>query len=151
MTVPTGRLHLGHYFGTIVERVRLQNLGVHTNIIIADYQVITDGNTTEHIANNVYNMVIDYLACGIDPEKTMIFTLCSSALNQLMLPLACTGPSYIEIQPLRQSRKHLAMLSGLLLTYLCTKHATFYSAKEILFLLVALTASREITSKIARL
>ena len=38
---PTGRLHLGHYFGTIVERVRLQNLGVHTNIIIADYQVIT--------------------------------------------------------------------------------------------------------------
>ena len=71
---PTGRLHLGHYFGTIVERVRLQNLGVHTNIIIADYQVITDRDTTEHIADNVYNMVIDYLACGIDPEKTMIFT-----------------------------------------------------------------------------
>ncbi len=48
---PTGRLHLGHYFGTIVERVRLQNLGVHTNIIIADSQVITDRDTTEHIAD----------------------------------------------------------------------------------------------------
>jgi tryptophanyl-tRNA synthetase len=84
---PTGRLHLGHYFGTIKERVRLQDLGVNTNIIIADYQVITDRDTTEHIRDNVYNMVIDYLACGIDPEKTMIFT--HSAVpeeNQLMLP-----------------------------------------------------------------
>ncbi|MDY3970499.1 MAG: tryptophan--tRNA ligase, partial [Atopobiaceae bacterium] len=71
---PTGRLHLGHYFGTIRERVRLQNLGVKTNIVIADYQVITDRDTTEHIRDNVYNMVMDYLACGIDPEKTMIFT-----------------------------------------------------------------------------
>ena len=59
---PTGRLHLGHYFGTLVERVRLQGMGIKTNVIIADYQVITDRDTTEHIADNVYNMVIDYLA-----------------------------------------------------------------------------------------
>ena len=72
---PTGRLHMGHYFGTIKERVRLQKLGVRTNIVIADYQVITDRDTTEHIRDNVYNMVMDYLACGIDPSKTMIFTL----------------------------------------------------------------------------
>ena len=39
---PTGRLHLGHYFGSIRERVAMQNLGVNTNVIIADYQVITD-------------------------------------------------------------------------------------------------------------
>ena len=45
---PTGRLHLGHYFGTLVDRVRLQDMGVRTNVIIADYQVITDRDTTEH-------------------------------------------------------------------------------------------------------
>ena len=59
---PTGRLHLGHYFGTIKERVNLQNKGVPTRVVIADYQVITDRDTTEHIQDNVYNMVIDYLA-----------------------------------------------------------------------------------------
>ncbi len=84
---PTGRLHLGHYFGTIRERVALQDMGVTTRVVIADYQVITDRDTTEHIADNVYNMVIDYLACGIDPEKTVIFTHSAvPALNQLMLP-----------------------------------------------------------------
>lgn len=84
---PTGRLHMGHYFGTIRERVALQNAGVTTRIIIADYQVITDRDTTANIADNVHNMVIDYLACGIDPEKTIIFTHSAvPALNQLMLP-----------------------------------------------------------------
>ena len=52
----------------------MQNLGVNTNIIIADYQVITDRDTTEHIDDNVLNLVLDYMAAGIDPEKTMIFT-----------------------------------------------------------------------------
>ena len=84
---PTGRLHMGHYFGTIRERVALQDMGITTRIIIADYQVITDRDTTEHIQDNVYNMVVDYLACGIDPEKTIIFTHSAvPALNQLMLP-----------------------------------------------------------------
>ena len=82
---PTGRLHLGHYFGTIVERVRLQNLGVHTNVIIADYQVITDRDTTEHIADNVYNMVVDYLACGIDPEVYTGFAFGMGLERTLML------------------------------------------------------------------
>ena len=84
---PTGRLHMGHYFGTIKERVAHQNMGIRTNIIIADYQVITDRDTTANIADNVHNMVIDYLACGVDPEKTVIFTHSAvPALNQLMLP-----------------------------------------------------------------
>lgn len=65
---PTGRLHLGHFFGSIRERVAMQNLGVNTNIIIADYQVITDRDTTEHIDDNVLNLVLDYMAAGIDPE-----------------------------------------------------------------------------------
>ena len=71
---PTGRLHLGHYFGSIRERVAMQNRGVNSNIIIADYQVITDRDTTEHIEDNVLNLVLDYMAAGIDPNKTMIFT-----------------------------------------------------------------------------
>ncbi|RFT36896.1 tryptophan--tRNA ligase, partial [Bifidobacteriaceae bacterium NR015] len=56
---PTGRLHLGHYFGSIRERVAMQQRGVKTNIIIADYQVITDRDTTEHIEDNVLNLVLD--------------------------------------------------------------------------------------------
>ena len=55
---PTGRLHLGHYFGTLKGRVELQNMGAKTNVLIADYQVITDRDTTEHIQDNVYNMVM---------------------------------------------------------------------------------------------
>ena len=84
---PTGRLHLGHYFGTLKGRVELQNMGAKTNVLIADYQVITDRDTTEHIQANVYNMVIDYLACGIAPDKTMIYAHSAvPAANQLMLP-----------------------------------------------------------------
>ncbi|MBS6654126.1 MAG: hypothetical protein KH283_08980, partial [Collinsella sp.] len=62
---PTGRLHLGHYFGTLKGRVELQNMGAKTNVLIADYQVITDRDTTEHIQDNVYNMVMDYLFMAV--------------------------------------------------------------------------------------
>ena len=47
-------------------------MGAKTNVLIADYQVINDRDTTD-IQDNVYNMVMDYLACGIDPDKTMIY------------------------------------------------------------------------------
>ncbi len=118
---PTGRLHFGHYFGTLVERVRLQDLGVNTNIIIADYQVITDRDTTEHIADNVHNMVIDYLACGIDPNKTMIFTHSSvPALNQLMLPfLSLVSEAELQRNPTVKAEQEASghALTGLLLTY----------------------------------
>ena len=118
---PTGRLHLGHYFGTLVDRVRLQNLGVHTNIVIADYQVITDRDTTEHIADNVYNMVMDYLACGIDPDKTTIFTHSAiPELNQLMLPfLSLVTEAEMERNPTVKAEQEASghALTGLLLTY----------------------------------
>ena len=118
---PTGRLHLGHYFGTIKERVVLQNKGIATNIIIADYQVITDRDTTEHIQDNVYNMVIDYLACGIDPEKTMIFTHSAvPALNQLLLPfLSLVTESELHRNPTVKAEMEASghALTGLLLTY----------------------------------
>ena len=118
---PTGRLHLGHYFGTIVDRVRLQEMGVRTNIIIADYQVITDRDTTKNIQDNVYNMVVDYLACGIDPEKTMIFN--HSAVpeeNQLMLPfLSLVTEAEMERNPTVKAEQEASghELTGLLLTY----------------------------------
>ena len=118
---PTGRLHLGHYFGTIKERVNLQNKGVPTRVVIADYQVITDRDTTEHIQDNVYNMVIDYLACGLDPEKTLIFTHSAvSALNQLMLPfLSLVTESELHRNPTVKSEMEASghALTGLLLTY----------------------------------
>ena len=152
---PTGRLHLGHYFGTIKERVRLQDLGVNTNIIIADYQVITDRDTTEHIRDNVYNMVIDYLACGIDPEKTRIFT--HSAVpeeNQLMLPfLSLVTEAEMERNPTVKAEQAASghALTGLLLTY------PVHQACDILFCkgnIVPVGRDQlphiEITSKIAR-
>ena len=118
---PTGRLHLGHYFGTLVDRVRLQDMGVRTNIIIADYQVITDRDTTEHIRDNVYNMVVDYLACGIDPDRTMIFTHSAvPELNQLMLPfLSLVTEAEMERNPTVKAEQEASghALTGLLLTY----------------------------------
>lgn len=118
---PTGRLHLGHYFGTVLERVKMQDLGVHTNIIIADYQVITDRDTTEHIEDNVLNMIMDYLAAGIDPEKTMIFTHSSvPAENELMLPfLSLVTEAELHRNPTVKSEMEASghALTGLLLTY----------------------------------
>ena len=118
---PTGRLHLGHYFGTIVERVRLQEAGVRSFVVIADYQVITDRDTTEHIADNVHNMVIDYLACGIDPERTVIFTHSAvPALNQLMLPfLSLVSEAELLRNPTVKDEQEASghALTGLLLTY----------------------------------
>lgn len=118
---PTGRLHMGHYFGTIRERVALQNAGVTTRIIIADYQVITDRDTTANIADNAHNMVIDYLACGIDPEKTIIFTHSAvPALNQLMLPfLSLVTESELMRNPTVKAEQEASghALTGLLLSY----------------------------------
>lgn len=118
---PTGRLHLGHYFGSIRERVAMQERGVNTNIIIADYQVITDRDTTANIQDNVHNMVIDYLACGIDPERTLIFTHSAvPALNQLMLPfLSLVSEAELLRNPTVKSEQEASghALTGLLLTY----------------------------------
>ena len=118
---PTGRLHLGHFFGSIRERVAMQDRGVNTNIIIADYQVITDRDTTEHIDDNVLNLVLDYMAAGIDPEKTMIFTHSAiPAENQLMLPfLSLVTEAELHRNPTVKSEMESSghALTGLLLTY----------------------------------
>ena len=118
---PTGHLHLGHYFGTLKSRVELQDMGVHTNVLIADYQVITDRDSTDNIQDNVYNMVIDYLACGLDPDKTMIYTHSAvPAANQLMLPfLSLVSEALLQrnltVKAEMEASGH--ELTGLLLTY----------------------------------
>ena len=118
---PTGRLHLGHYFGTLKGRVELQNMGAKTNVLIADYQVITDRDTTEHIQDNVLNLILDYMAAGIDPEKTMIYTHSSvPAENQLMLPfLSLVTESELHRNPTVKAEMEASghALTGLLLTY----------------------------------
>ena len=86
---PTGRLHIGHLFGSIQNRVRLHKMGVPTFIVIADYQVLTDRDTFENIADNIQQLTIDYIAAGIDPMdgKTFIFPHSHvPELNQLLLP-----------------------------------------------------------------
>lgn len=85
---PTGRLHIGHLFGSLQNRVRLQNMGVKTFIVIADYQVLTDRETFENISQNVKQLVIDYISAGLVPgEKTCIFPHSHvPELNQLLLP-----------------------------------------------------------------
>ena len=72
---PTGRLHLGHYVGSISNRVRLQD-EYECFFIIADLHTLTTKPEKEHIAqltDNVRQMVLDYLACGIDPAKSTIY------------------------------------------------------------------------------
>ena len=72
---PTGRLHLGHYVGSLKRRVELQNSGKYDeiNILIADDQALTDNaDNPRKIRDNIVNVVLDYLSVGIDPSKTTI-------------------------------------------------------------------------------
>ena len=73
---PTGRLHVGHYVGSLKERVRLQNSGKFDEIyiMIADAQALTDNaEHPENVRQNIMQVALDYLACGLDPEKVNIF------------------------------------------------------------------------------
>ena len=72
---PTGRLHIGHYFGSLKTRIDLQESGLYDPyILIADVQALTDNfNDPEKVRKNVREVAMDYLACGIDPEKTTIY------------------------------------------------------------------------------
>ena len=85
---PTGRLHIGHYFGSLKNRVRLSKLGVPTMIVIADYQVLTDHDAFDRISENTRQLVIDYLSAGIEPGDTVSIFPHSHVpeANQLMVP-----------------------------------------------------------------
>ncbi len=72
---PTGKLHIGHYFGSLQKRIEMQNSGLYDPyILIADVQALTDNfNNPEKVRANVREVAMDYLAAGIDPEKTTIY------------------------------------------------------------------------------
>ncbi|WP_434056374.1 tryptophan--tRNA ligase [Georgenia sunbinii] len=129
---PTGNLHLGHYFGTLANRVALQRRGVETWVLIADYQVITDRDAVGEIAERTLSLVADYLAIGLDPAKTTIFSHSSvPALNQLMLPfLSLVTDSELRRNPTVKAEFDATggrPMSGLLLTY------PVHQAADILF------------------
>ena len=73
---PTGKLHIGHYVGSLKRRVELQNSGLYdkTFVFIADAQALTDNiDNPEKVRQNVVEVALDYLACGLDPSKSTIF------------------------------------------------------------------------------
>ena len=72
---PTGKLHIGHYIGSLVNRVNLQNTGLYNSyIMIADQQALTDNaRNPEKIRNSLIQVALDYLSVGIDPTKSDIF------------------------------------------------------------------------------
>ncbi|WEO94450.1 tryptophan--tRNA ligase [Streptomyces sp. FXJ1.172] len=129
---PTGRLHLGHYFGTLHNRVRLQDLGVETYVIIADYQVLTDRDVADNLTGHVEDLVLDYLAAGVDPARSTIFTHSAvPALNQLMLPfLSLVSVAELSRNPtVKDEIAHArrSAVSGLMFTY------PVHQAADILF------------------
>jgi tryptophanyl-tRNA synthetase len=129
---PTGPLHLGHYFGTLANRVRLQREGADLFILIADYQVLTDRDVADRLPEYVEGLVADYLAVGIDPDRVTIFQHSAvPALNQLMLPfLALVSVSELSRNPTVKEEigaSRQASVSGLMFTY------PVHQAADILF------------------
>jgi tryptophanyl-tRNA synthetase len=129
---PTGPLHLGHYFGTVANRVRLQRLGAEVLLVLADYQVIADRDVAGDIRGAVHEIVLDYLAAGIDPEATTVFVHSAvPALHQLMLPfLSLVTVAELDRNPTVKAELAASggrALSGLLLTY------PVHQAADILF------------------
>jgi tryptophanyl-tRNA synthetase len=129
---PTGALHIGHYFGSIRNRLKLQAAGVEIWQLIADYQVITDREVAGDIAGNVRNLLLDNIAAGLDPDRATIFTHSQvPALNQLMLPfLSLVSVAELQRNPtVKDEAKSAGITSigGLLLTY------PVHQAADILF------------------
>jgi tryptophanyl-tRNA synthetase len=129
---PTGRLHLGHYFGTLHNRLRLQDLGVEMFVLIADYQVLTDRDVADNLSGHVEELVLDYLAIGVDPARSTIFAHSAvPALNQLLLPfLSLVSVAELSRNPtvkdeIAHSRQ--SSVSGLMFTY------PVHQAADILF------------------
>ena len=129
---PTGPLHLGHYFGTLANRVRLQDAGARLFVLVADYQVLTDRDVADRLRDHVAGLVADYLAIGIDPGRSTIFAHSAvPALNQLLLPFLSLV-SVPELQRNPTVKEEIAVssqdrVSGLMLTY------PVHQAADILF------------------
>ena len=89
---PTGRLHVGHYVGSLKRRVELQNTGDFDEmfVMIADAQALTDNaDNPEKVRQNIIEVALDYLACGLDPEKCIV--------SCIPVPNAVPGSIWITI------------------------------------------------------
>ncbi len=129
---PTGQLHLGHLFGTLLNRVRLQEEGVDLMVLVADYQTITDRDSPGSLPEDVDELVADYLAVGIDPARATIFAhSLVPELNQLLLPFLSlvTLPELLRNPTVKEeaSASGMTALNGLMLTY------PVHQAADILF------------------
>jgi tryptophanyl-tRNA synthetase len=129
---PTGALHIGHYFGSIANRLKLQESGADVWQIIADYQVITDREIAGDIRGSVHELVLDSLAAGIDPDRTTMFTHSAvPALNQLLLPfLSLVSVAELQRNPTvkdEAASAGITAINGLMLTY------PVHQAADILF------------------
>lgn len=128
---PTGPLHLGHYLGSLRNRVRLQNTGADLFVLVADYQVVTDRDAGEDITGHALGLVADYLAAGLDPARSTVFAHSAvPALNQLLLPLlSLVSVAELERNPTTKAEAAASgrTLSALMLTY------PVHQAADILF------------------
>lgn len=129
---PTGNMHLGHYFGTMHSWRPIQDRGVDTWILVADYQVITDRDGVGPLRERVLSLVADTLAAGVDPQRSTIFAHSAvPAANQLMLPfLSLVTESELHRNPTVKAELEATQgraMSGLMLTY------PVHQAADILF------------------
>ncbi len=128
---PTGPLHIGHYLGTLANRVRLQDLGVEVIVLIADYQVMTDRQAGRQLPATVRGIVADYLAAGIDPDRSAIFTHSAvPSLSELVLPfLSLVSDGELHRNPTVKAETEATGKppTGLMLTY------PVHQAADILF------------------
>jgi tryptophanyl-tRNA synthetase len=129
---PTGALHVGHFFGSLQNRVRLQDAGVEVIVLIADYQAMTDRVLPADLPHIVLGLMADYLAIGLDPDRATIFAHSQvPQLNQLLLPfLSLVSTAEISRNPTVKdevSVAGLATVSGLMFTY------PVHQAADILF------------------
>ena len=129
---PTGNMHLGHYFGTMHSWATIQDAGVDTWILVADYQVITDRDAVGPVRERVLSLVADTLAVGVDPDRSTVFAHSAvPAANQLMLPfLSLVTEAELHRNPTVKAELEATdgrAMSGLLLTY------PVHQAADILF------------------
>lgn len=100
---PTGTLHIGHYFGSLINRIKLQKKGVEMFILIADQQVLTDHDSFDKISQLTRELVIDNISAGVDLENGRTFIFPHSQipeLNQLLVPfLTLVSISELERNP----------------------------------------------------
>lgn len=128
---PTGPLHLGHYFGSLANRLQLQDRHPMF-VLVADYQVITDRDLPGAIQENITELLLDYLAIGLDPAKVTIFQHSAlPELNQLLLPfLSLVSVAELGRNPTVKdeiAHSSQAAVSGLMFTY------PVHQAADILF------------------